>query len=369
MAESNNVAYFDELTGVRALAAIMVYVHHFNPIPQKYHAFYQFGQELHVGVTFFFVLSGFLIAYRYSNMHDFYFKGYMTNRMARIYPMYFLLTTLTFLVQIINSLNSIDKRSVFVYIANITFVKGFFSSMKFSLVGQGWSLTVEEMFYVTAPIFFYLINRKKGYILGLPFTLMILGFSLVGLFNIFPFYGLFSHIEFMMNYTFLGRCCEFFTGIALALLLKEGKNIQIRYTTYIGLTLIVFWIFVLSILPSPDFGIRHPLGMIINTLFLPAFGIIIFYNGLINEHTIISRILKSRMLVLLGKSSYVFYLIHMGIIRDVLPTFTRPSLDYIFKFIALQIISILLFKMIEEPVNKLIRQYFNGRVNSKIRLT
>src|SRR5690606_34174966 len=85
-----NEKYFKPLTGVRAIAAFMVYLHHFNPITQnnnfKYP--YLFINEFHVGVTLFFVLSGFLIAYRYSEMNNFSFKNYFVNRFARIYPMY-----------------------------------------------------------------------------------------------------------------------------------------------------------------------------------------------------------------------------------------------------------------------------------------
>ncbi len=51
--------YFNALTGLRAMAAYMVYAHHFNPIPKNY-AVHGLVNELHIGVTLFFVLSGFL---------------------------------------------------------------------------------------------------------------------------------------------------------------------------------------------------------------------------------------------------------------------------------------------------------------------
>jgi peptidoglycan/LPS O-acetylase OafA/YrhL len=52
------------LTGVRQIAAFMVVVNHLCP-ETKIVGIDNFIKELNVGVTIFFVLSGFLIAYRY----------------------------------------------------------------------------------------------------------------------------------------------------------------------------------------------------------------------------------------------------------------------------------------------------------------
>lgn len=37
------------------------------------------------------------------------------------------------------------------YILNIAFLRGLSELLRFSLVGQGWTLTVEECFYISAP--------------------------------------------------------------------------------------------------------------------------------------------------------------------------------------------------------------------------
>ena len=138
--------YFAPLTGVTALAAYMVFFHHFNPFSVKYsHTFlFHFVQELHVGVTFFFVLSGFLIAFKYMDMINFNFKTYMIRRLARTYPMYFILTSITFIFFAFQE--NIENSSLVDYLMNITFLKGYFNPLKFSGIGQGWSLTVEETF-------------------------------------------------------------------------------------------------------------------------------------------------------------------------------------------------------------------------------
>ena len=97
--EKVNQVNFPALTGVRAVAAFMVYMHHFNPfkteiVGKNIHYFFD---GFHIGVTLFFVLSGFLIAHRYFDDVDFEFKSYLQKRIARIYPMYFILTSATFI--------------------------------------------------------------------------------------------------------------------------------------------------------------------------------------------------------------------------------------------------------------------------------
>lgn len=58
-------AYFPALTGVRAIAAYMVFIHHYKLFPGSFvgKRMFYFFNEFHTGVTFFFVLSGFFIAY------------------------------------------------------------------------------------------------------------------------------------------------------------------------------------------------------------------------------------------------------------------------------------------------------------------
>ncbi len=349
--------YFKPLTGVRAIAAYMVFIHHFNPFTEKYAGkyLYNFTQEFHAGVTIFFVLSGFLIAYRYLDIKTFCFKKYMVNRIARIYPMYFLLTTLTFLTYSI--LKNPGEHTFLTYILNITFLKGFFENFKFSGIAQGWSLTVEETFYILAPLLFLALKRSIKFIVILPILLMATGIILVVIFSKIEFYGFFSTFEFMFNYTFFGRCFEFFAGIMLALLTRRTTG-QPHYKgyTYIGVAGILISIFLMSLCKgSYDFGIRHPLGKIINTAMLPLIGIVPFFFGLMKEKTILSKLLGNKIFVLAGKSSYVFYLIHVGVISSFIHTITT---NYLLVFLALNILSVILFLYVENPLNHYIRARF-----------
>ncbi len=391
----NENTYFAALTGIRAIAAYMVYVHHYNFFSQETcgKTVHDFVAELHIGVTLFFVLSGFLIGFRYIDYKNFGFSNYMVNRIARIYPMYFLLTTLSFLFFAITQQNN-DWHSLKLYIANITFIRGFSDSLKFSGIAQGWSLTVEESFYFLAPLFFVLIRKNIAMLFVLPLLLIGLGWFYVFILHDMNFWGFtfFENLEFMFNYTFWGRCIEFFIGIGLALFFKQksqksqlNKQTNYNYLTYVGVAVIILSVYSLSLLKGEaDFGIRHPLGKLINTFLMPLFGIAVLYYGLLTEKTWLSKLLSSKLFVLLGKSSYIFYLIHMGVFAYFISEFTAsnlfsyinngvakilfigdlqmPILKMVLKtltmFVWLNLLSILMFTYIEEPLNHLIRKKF-----------
>lgn len=349
-----NKVNFPALTGIRALAAFMVFIHHYNPFTVEYFGKYthDFFSEFHIGVTIFFVLSGFLICNRYFEEPNFSFTNYLMKRFARIYPMYFILTTLTFVFfAIVNSQNSwIDLHN---YFYNITFLKGFSDDIKFTGIAQGWSLTVEEIFYFTAPLFFVLINKSRAYLIVIPLFFIGLGLLLVSYFNGIECNGFMKSTNFMLDFTFFGRISEFFVGIGLALLIRKYSP-TFKGLTYFGLLGIILSICALVSLKSEGgFGVDTLTGKIINTIVLPVFGIAPLFLGLIKEKTFISDFFSSKTLQLLGKSSYIFYLIHLGIFVTVL---NKISNNLWFVFLSLNVISIPLYLYIETPLNKLIRK-------------
>ena len=94
--QTENIKYFNALTGIRAIAAYMVFFHHYNPFVKFIYSYFIYSNinEFHIGVTLFFVLSGFLISFKYLNNNDFNYTKYFINRFSRIYPIYFILTIL-----------------------------------------------------------------------------------------------------------------------------------------------------------------------------------------------------------------------------------------------------------------------------------
>jgi peptidoglycan/LPS O-acetylase OafA/YrhL len=369
--------YFSSLTGVRAAAAFLVYLIHYSPLEFTTapifvkEIFYQFF----TGVTIFFVLSGFLITYRYYGKVQLlsmqWWRTYMVNRVARIYPIYFLLTTITFIITW-KSLQPLNN-ALGIYLTNITFLRGFSSVLKFTLLGQGWSLTVEETFYLVAPVLLFCLSRYR--LVTYPVAallLLLLGAIAVETIHGNPM-GFFSDYMFIYGWTFFGRFFEFFAGSFLAWLMLKNKlptfrGISLTYSAMGGFLLAIIGLTCIRYTQLPLNTQYHlnaldtAAGVAVNNLVMPGI-ICLFFQGIITENTAISRALSSKTADLLGKSSYVFYLIGGGIIRDTITPYfdtTRPF-GYLAVLVILIVISILLYRYVEEPLNRLIRRRLSGQ--------
>lgn len=356
-------SYFPQLTGLRAIAALIVFVHHFAFAEEKVGRFlFRLQQELYIGVSIFFVLSGFLITLRYYQ-EKISFRQYFINRVARVYPMYLLITIVTFVFYACNptaklASDYMGENPMFTFFMNITFLRGFFDNLKFTGVAQGWTLTVEECFYFLAPLIFFLLRKK------VKLVLMLLGFYLVGTFLVLipkgeNQLGFFSSFQFMFIVTFFGRCLDFLVGVQLAIWFSKRTNQDIvkknLYTLLGGLSIIAI-IFIQTLPDTKDARYEEALytipGLLINNGVLP-FAIALFFWGLITERTWISKLLSTSFFELLGRSSYTFYLIHMGVISLVVVDVVNK---WVFHLPVMLLISVLLYKLVEEPLNRWVRK-------------
>ena len=394
------------LTGVRAIAAFLVFFYHnsrqgFLPWVRKALL------EGHIGVNIFFVLSGFLIYYRYYNNLELDKKSfgiYMRNRVARIYPMFFLLTTCAFIYAHYRGFVSGQfygdmKQHVWqLYLLNITLLKGFFQQLNFSGIGASWTLTVEECFYISAPLTFLIIRKNPRAFIYLPLMLVGIGYLLVAAFSFADpkvTHGFYRDSFFMWHSTYNGRCFEFFAGMYLArVVMKVRKNYAGSYYTYGGLLLIALLYTILCVIRPMDWTTSGKYNMAVDIFIdqiLLAVAIAVFFFGLVKEQSAIRRFLSGKLLILLGKSSYVFYLIHVGFIEKFLfhyienltgrglswlnsrgykwlPEHTNSTgiIFILLNFICLNIIAIMLFRWIEEPLNNLIRNRGKKRRKSTL---
>jgi peptidoglycan/LPS O-acetylase OafA/YrhL len=212
---------------------------------------------------------------------------------------------------------------------------------------------VEEVFYFTAPIFFILINKNRFFLVLIPMFFIGLGLLLVSYFSGIDCNGFMKSINFMFDFTFFGRITEFFVGIALALFIRKYTP-NFKGFTYIGFVgSILSLCLLVGLKVEGGFGVDTLTGKFINTILLPVFGIAPLFLGLIKEKTFISDFFSSKTLQLLGKSSYIFYLIHLGIFVTIL---NKISNNQWFVLLSLNLISIVLYRYIETPLNKYIRK-------------
>jgi peptidoglycan/LPS O-acetylase OafA/YrhL len=348
---------FPALTGVRAIAAYLVFFHH--GLPANLPGFiYSLATEFHTGVTIFFVLSGFLIYLKYSGSSalkkDFLLE-YYRNRVARIYPVYFLGVIVTALLAYRTIPWSLTWQQI---VLQLTFVRGFSEQFKFIGIAQGWTLTVEECFYLLFPLLILLQKKMRSFFAPL-FCIYAVGFAALMIGNHAQYLGYFTPARFVILYTFFGRAAEFFAGMYLAKFILTRQPAaaarRIPVATVIGLIGFAAFVYWMSKLKGHtlQYGLYHPFGMVINNLILPVFVAMLFF-GLITERSPLRALLGSKPMVLLGKSSYVFYLIHVGFIQSFLVN--KISADRWIQFALLIGIAILIYFCIEEPSRRLIRR-------------
>lgn len=344
---------------MRTIAAMMVFVYHNrkywrNDLPFE---IMRFISEWHIGVTVFFVLSGFLLAYRYEEKplesKKSYLK-YILLRIARIFPLYWILLSCYFL-------DKTYSKNLDTYFLQYSLFYSLFEKYSVSGIVQAWSLTVEFFFYLLAPFLFILLKKNWKYCI-----LFLAGFFLIGWSIGYGLHGYNGNskgflypLKFMVGSTFFGRSTEFFFGMLLAYLMKKEKGIQflknLKKPTLFGGISILISIIAIAFFARNNFvhGVERWEGRLIHEFLLPV-AIAVFFWGLISEKTIISKILSTKFFVLLGNASFVFYLIHLSY-------FNMKLKSYIYlpdrNFVLLWICSIIIYSIIEKPLYEACRKF------------
>lgn len=346
--ESNKKKYFPSLTGLRAVAAYMVFLCHL-PVGLGITKLFYIQREFHIGVPIFFVLSGFLIAARYFDSSLLSLKGfktYLQNRFAGIYPLYFIILTIGLII---------SPLSWKVSFLNYSLLKAFFDHLKYTAIGPAWSLSVEETFYITAPFIFFCLKKYKSLL-----TLMICASCSIIIYLVFNYLVNFNSFligrNFFLSFTFFGRIFEFIVGILTYLYFKNCN--RFKYSSQIGVIGIIAVIFILFSFGGDtyfDFGSDTIEGILLNNFILPFF-IALLILGLITEKTWLSNTLSNSTFDLLGKSSYALYLLHLSFLYNLYFSFENTQTHFVvLYFLLIQLLSILAYKFIEHPLHNLLK--------------
>jgi peptidoglycan/LPS O-acetylase OafA/YrhL len=357
---------FDSLTGLRCIAACMVFAYH----NRKYWRadlpdfFIKILNEFYLGVSVFFVLSGFLIAYNYGEKPARSAKAYLkyiSIRIARIIPLYWLILTAFYL----------DKKYGGKPFSLLTYslFHGFSNVHNLDAIAQAWSLTVEMTFYFLAPLLFLLLIKSIKRALLILCLIFVLFYGTGYLLHYYTnaTASFLYPIEFLFNGTFAGQSLVFFFGMLLALSAKENKNIISKYfnaitqKTLIGFIGMVVVFIILCCIQKDiyDQSNKHISGIIIQITLLPFF-VSIFMGGLMTEKTWIQQILSTRLFILLGNASFAFYLIHISYVNIKLKSFVLlPDRN----FIILWLLSIILYLFFENPIYNWVRKKLKRDTN------
>lgn len=140
------------LTSLRFFAAAAVVVHHFNPHIGRYKV-EAFALGAH-GVSFFFVLSGFILIYVYPKLGNWdEIKRFWLARFARIWPVHALTTFIA--LWVLWAHYGRDAGFLFWHgLPSLAMVQTWFplNHYNYSINGPSWSIATETFFYLMFPL-------------------------------------------------------------------------------------------------------------------------------------------------------------------------------------------------------------------------
>lgn len=297
------MARFTALDGWRGLAAVMIVVYHLGLGGH----FYTWGlvRNSWIFVDFFFVLSGFVLAYGYSSkLND---PGaiakFIVRRFGRLWPLHIFTLLVLFALEVIKyvlldatrlpvgEIPFEGRRSIPALFANLVLIQGvgFFDSWTWNR--PSWSISVEFYTYLLFAGLFWHCAKRQGWLCA--------GVSLVAGTLLVTLYYHFDVSEFRVS---LVRCIfEFFAGASTFYVYDRIKGREWNFY-FAEILLVVALVGFMTMMPAEAlFGAGTPLFCAILLVF--AF-----------EKGPISRVLSTKAINRLGLYSYSIYLTHYLII-------------------------------------------------------
>jgi peptidoglycan/LPS O-acetylase OafA/YrhL len=316
------------------------------------------------GVTVFFVISGFLITSnnlrRYGNLGNVDLRRFCAFRFSRIIPP--LLLALAFIVplgllDLPSFSNALDGRPLpasFFWIATLS-VLTFWHNVLMQSVGWFnyclniyWSLSIEEVFYLTFPIACVILKRA-GLIAGLCAAFVLLG----------PLYrSVHTDDELFFECGYLACFDAIALGCLTALFYERWQTDLVLGR---GPRLVAAGALVITYLLGID---EHE----IFGFSLIALCAAILLSNAFEGPPEGSRLLPARMLAWFGRHSYELYLFHIIVLagmRNVVPTGTMPYRLKLPCFLLFLVLSALLSggiaRFFAEPLNQRLRRCLAAR--------
>lgn len=353
------------LTALRAGFAFLVFCHHLIFIPDKPEVFdwiyAHFFWEGFTGVSFFFILSGFVLTYNYERAFiksELRARKFYVARFGRIYPLYFLTLLISILLGIMEHNPGEQQLWGLKLTTHILMLQSFVPdpSFYFAFNLPAWSLSCEMFFYLLFPVSIYTLNRlirKNGRMALLAFA----PFFLMPLISLF-LADTYRHALIYINPVI--RFSDFLLGIFLYQIFKKLRKLSFHVAPTwfeIGalLLILLFYLFHGKVPLYLRFSVYYWIPMSVMLLVLAL------------ERGFFSRLLTWQPLLFLGEISFGFYLFHHLVIRGLL--LLRNGVDILIDPWAFSIIALLIslvlaamsYRYFEKPLNVLIRRGASNR--------
>jgi len=339
-AEPRGAAPLDALTSLRFIAAFAVLLLHYRdllgPLPPWLLRGLIGGQY---GVTFFFVLSGFILTYRY---HDWFARGvddthfwwFLRFRLARLYPVYvlgLLLDTPWHLIERAQAgqLAAVGATWWASWLLNLVGLQAWVPAVPFAMFWNtpAWSVAAELFFYIVFPFACGALTRRvrSAKALVAVFAAVLAGglaaYALViyTLTWVWPVGGEAQYI--VLVYNPLLRLSEFLAGCVLGQhFVRAQAAAPGRFARSAALRNAVVLACLAAIalrIGSPDYtGPSRWLWLadvsVKYGVFIVPFALLIL--AIASGRTFLSGWLERPWMVLLGEASYALYIVHWSVV-------------------------------------------------------
>jgi peptidoglycan/LPS O-acetylase OafA/YrhL len=309
------------LTGVRALAAILVLATHAAYTTGKYTHGYLgvVYSRMEIGVPIFFVLSGFLlfgpwVRAAVAGTAAPSLSRYARHRVRRIMPAYVVTVLAAYLIYHFREAGPNPGHSVNGLLRNLTLTQIYTDSYLYSHLHQGltqmWSLAVEVAFYLVLPGLAYLLLVLLCRRRWRPGLLLV---GLAGLALISPAWMVLVHeTEILPDGASLwlpGYLAWFIGGMMLTVLAAMG--VRSYWFIAIPLATVCYFIAATPIAGEPT---TSPTGLaqaVVKIAFYAVIATLVVAPLALGDRGCYTRLLASRPMVWLGEISYEIFLVHL----------------------------------------------------------
>lgn len=290
-----------QLTFLRFIAAIAIVFFHFSRKikPYSFTDVHHFVERWNVGVSFFFVLSGFIMVIANQSKDKIDFRDFFMKRVFRIYPMY-LLALFSIVIYHILTHFPLVYEDIFL---NLILLQSWFPSKAMSYNFPSWTIPIEFFFYLIFPFIFNLIIRKISFKTICTWTIVIWIISqvIIHVFRYSDFYMQETSIaKPLLLYHPMMHLNQFFIGVLFGVLFLKNDTKR-NYTS-----LISFSIVSLCLLIYYSEFMLLAMGSI-----APLFGFLIYFIA--KDNGPISVFFQRPFNIHLGEISYSLYILQFPV--------------------------------------------------------
>jgi peptidoglycan/LPS O-acetylase OafA/YrhL len=367
----------EPLTGLRFVAAIAVVLYHLPMKPFPWEAATRLVAYGYLGVSFFFVLSGFILTYTYIDPETGALRGsirdFWWGRIARIYPVYLLALLVSLPIFAIFRVLMVEPaaRPTALLSALLTpfLMQAWWPNAASQWNTPGWSLSVELFFYALFPFAaVWLARRRHSGIIGVLAWLVCLAIPLTYLALASPAAGRTLELDRYfwlqaIKFNPIAHLGEFTVGVAAGLAFMRRSTSPLLASPLLERVGLAGVVLVAAVAATTDW---LPYALCHNGLFAPLWASLVL--GLARSHGRVARLLGSRPIARLGEASFALYLLHSpligyhelvrGLLRIRQPGLSAPAWLQAAVFLVVAIwASLLVFRRVEQPARRLVRDW------------